>query len=44
MFPAPVKIILAAVVVLLVLAALVATGKISQKGPHGRGGPLGPPL
>lgn len=39
-----VKIIWAAIVILLVLAALVATGRITQKGPHGRGGPLGPPL
>jgi hypothetical protein len=39
-----VKIIWAAIVILLVLAALVATGRIAQKGPHGRGGPLGPPL
>lgn len=39
-----VKIIFGAIIVLLILAALVATGRITQKGPHGRGGPLGPPL
>jgi len=36
------KIILAALVVLLILAVLVATGHINQKGPHGRRGPSGP--
>jgi hypothetical protein len=39
-----VRIIIVAIVVLLVLAALVGAGKLNQKGPHGRGGPLGPPL
>jgi hypothetical protein len=38
------RIIIAAIVALLVLAALVGAGFLNQKGPHGRGGPLGPPM
>ncbi len=39
---APVVIILAAVGVCVILAALVYTGRLTQKGPHRRGGPLDP--
>ena len=38
------RIIIVSIVVILVLAALVCTFHLNQKGPHGRGGPLGPPM
>jgi uncharacterized membrane protein len=40
--PHMLMIVFAALIVLIILAVLVATGRITQKGPHGRGGPFGP--